>query len=69
MLEWPATQHISSSFFFFFLVFCFWIFFINYDGGILGKKKSKWSNCNNLKSLGGLSVTFETLKVKMQMDG
>jgi hypothetical protein len=74
---WPATpygvvrspQHISSSFFF----FGFFYFFlkIKYVMGRFWEKKrrSKWSNCNNLKVLGGLSVTFETLGVKMQMGG
>jgi hypothetical protein len=72
---WPATpygvvrppQHISF--------FLFLDFFLNKicDRGILGgggKKRSKWSNCHNLKiggGGGGLSVTFETLEVKVQM--
>ena len=33
------------------------------------KERSKWSNCNNLNFffLGGLSVIFEILEVKVQM--
>jgi hypothetical protein len=57
MLEWPnhtiggGRPHISSSF----LLFCF-VFLknkikIKYVMGAFwkGKKKSEWSNCNNLK--------------------
>jgi hypothetical protein len=78
---WPATpygvvrspQHISSSSSFLVFFFFFFYFFlkIKYVMGTFWekKKRSKWSNCNNLKVSGGLSVTFETLGVKMQMGG
>ena len=31
------------------------------------KKRSKVSNCHNLKVWGGLSITFETLEVKVKI--
>jgi hypothetical protein len=64
-----------SIFLFLLLLLFFWFlcfFFLNKicGGDILEKKKKKvkWSNCNNLK-VWGLSVTFETFEVKVQMGG
>jgi hypothetical protein len=68
MLGWPNHPHLD---FFFFLKnkIC--------DGGILGKKKVKVVKLQQFESFfffgggGGreLSVTFETLEVKVQMSG
>jgi hypothetical protein len=33
------------------------------------KKRSKRPNCHNLKVWRGLSITFETLEVKVKIDG
>ena len=37
--------------------------------GVFWEKKAKGVELPQFESLGGLSVTFETLKVKMQMGG
>ena len=37
-------------------------------GAFWKKKRLKWLNCNNLK-VWGLSVTFKTLEVKVQICG
>jgi hypothetical protein len=44
-------------------------FFLTWDGGILGKKKVRIVELQQFESLGGSSVTFETLEVKVQMSG
>jgi hypothetical protein len=39
------------------------------DGGHFGKKMVKMVELPQFESLGGLSVTFKTLEVKVQMSG
>jgi hypothetical protein len=52
-----------------FLFFGFF-FKIKYVMGVFWEKMPKVSNCHNLKVfLGGLSVTFETLEVKVKIGG
>jgi hypothetical protein len=58
---WPP-QHISFFFFFFFKK-------IKYVMRAFWKKNVKVVTLPQFESLGGLSVTFETLEVKVQMDG
>jgi hypothetical protein len=52
-------------------IYCFGFFFFQKksDGGILGINRPNVSNCHNLKIWGGggLSVTLETLEVKVKM--
>jgi hypothetical protein len=58
-----------SYFFHFFSFFLFLVFFKqNIGGGILGKKV-RMVELQQFESLGGLSVTFETLEVKVQTGG
>jgi hypothetical protein len=42
---------------------------LKYMIGAFWEKMLKWSNCHNLKVWKGLSVTFETLEIKVQMGG
>jgi hypothetical protein len=63
---WGGSATLAQHIFFFW----FFVFFLNkiYDKGILGKNV-KVVELLQFESLGGLSVTFETLEVKVKMGG
>jgi hypothetical protein len=61
---------IGSSLSSCFSFFLFLLLFLNIcDGAFWGKKNVKVVELSQFESFGGLSVTFETLEVKVKMDG
>jgi hypothetical protein len=65
---WPngvAGQPFLAFFFFFFLIF-FFVKKKKCNGGILEIKMSNWVKLPQFESLEGLSVTLETLEVKVK---
>ena len=64
MLGWPNHPQATPAYIYF-LVFCFFFF----GWGHFGNKKAKCVELPQFESLGGLSVTLETLEVKVKMGG
>jgi hypothetical protein len=67
----PPIRWFSHPNIFLLLFFFYFSFFLNKicGGGILRKQKDRIVELQQFESLGGLSVTFETFEVKVQISG
>jgi hypothetical protein len=65
MLGWPNHLQATPAY----IYFCLFIYFFCFGWGHFENKKAKGVELPQFESLRGLSVTLETLEVKVQIDG